>query len=74
MIILLSTYGTLFVRSLPFNPSTKENHIGFNYHGITFIRHEGARLLKDICLGWSHLFSLAPSTRQLTGDFVMDEN
>ncbi|WP_429842752.1 coproporphyrinogen III oxidase [Brevibacillus sp. FIR094] len=57
-----------------FNPSTKENHVGLNYHGITLIRHEGANLLKDICLSWSSLFSLAPSTLQLTGDFVMDEN
>ncbi|MED1946283.1 MULTISPECIES: hypothetical protein [Brevibacillus] len=57
-----------------FNPSTQENQTGLNYHGITIIRHEGANLLKDICLNWSRLFSLAPSTFRLTGDFVMDEN
>ncbi|GAB1529872.1 coproporphyrinogen III oxidase [Brevibacillus formosus] len=57
-----------------FNPSTQENHTGLNYHCITIIRHEGANLLKDICFNWSRLFSLAPSTIQLTGDFVMDAN
>ncbi|MGG4442311.1 coproporphyrinogen III oxidase [Brevibacillus fortis] len=57
-----------------FNPSTQEDYFGLNYHGITLIRHEGANLLKDICLSWSRLFSLAPSTFQLTGDFVSDDN
>lgn len=76
--IVLSDNLVLYIwdslRWIPsYNPSTQESHVGLNYHGITFIRHEGANLLKDICLSWSRLFSLAPSTFQLTGDFVMDE-
>ncbi|GED70087.1 hypothetical protein BRE01_37890 [Brevibacillus reuszeri] len=53
-----------------FNPSTKESHTGLNYHGETIIQGDGAILLKNICLSWAELFSLAPQSFILTGPFT----
>lgn len=40
---------------------------GLYVHGVTLIQNEGARLLRDICLGWAALFSHAPEEIVLTG-------
>jgi hypothetical protein len=42
---------------------------GLNYHGVTIVQDGGAALLRDICLSWCTLFSLAPQTFQLIGAY-----
>jgi hypothetical protein len=43
---------------------------GLNYHGVTIVQDGGAALLRDICLSWCTLFSLAPQTFQLKGAYT----
>ncbi|RNB89670.1 coproporphyrinogen III oxidase [Brevibacillus fluminis] len=55
-----------------FNASTKEEHSGLHYHGITLIPKNSAPLFKSIILAWCSLFSLGPQTIELTGRYVID--
>ena len=56
-----------------YNPSTRENHYGLNYSGITLIKKEGAEIAAKIFNAWINLFCLGPEILSLRGMFVYDD-
>jgi hypothetical protein len=44
-----------------------------DYHGHTAIRKRGAPVFRRLCETWAELFSLAPRTFTIRGDWERDE-
>jgi hypothetical protein len=61
-----------------FNPSTRKKGYGLNYYGITVIKymedHDGATVAQNIFNSWAELFSHAPETITLKGEFMWEED
>lgn len=58
------------------NPALRgaPNGRGLNYHGVTLFDKQSSPTLESIFSSWRDLFINAPTTLELTGEFVYDEN
>ncbi|MCM3729784.1 hypothetical protein M3226_30085 [Neobacillus cucumis] len=48
--------------------------LGLNYHGVTLFDKHSFPTLERVFSSWRDLFKNAPTTLELTGEFVYDEN
>ncbi|MDF2790626.1 MAG: hypothetical protein K0S80_3727 [Neobacillus sp.] len=58
------------------NPALRgaPNGWGLNYHGVTLFDKDSCPTLESVFSSWRDSFKNAPTTLELTGEFVYDEN
>lgn len=58
------------------NPALRgtPNGRGLNYHGVTLFDKQSSPTLERVFCSWRDLFKNSPTTLELTGEFVYDEN